>query len=72
MNLPEMSRSDIEKLIHEWIIGQNAQRDRQIISRRLFDGVTFEKLAEEFDLSVRCTKNIVYKAQNKIFKHLPG
>ena len=72
MTLPDLSRSDIELLIHEWIIGQNAERDRQILRRRLFDGITFERLAEEFDLSVRCTKQIVYKGQNKIFRHIPG
>lgn len=70
--MPEISRSQIEELLYEWIIGRNAERDRAILRRRLFDGVTFERLAEEFDLSVRCTKQIVYKGQNKIFKHFPG
>ena len=64
------SRSEINALIDEWIIGKNAERDRAIIRRRLFDGITFEKLAEEFDLSVRQTKNIVYKTEEKIFSHL--
>lgn len=63
------SRSEINALIDEWIIGKNAERDRAIIRRRLFDGITFEKLAEEFDLSVRQTKNIVYKTEKKIFSH---
>ena len=70
--LPEISRSDIEKLLEEWIIGRNAERDRAILRRRLFDGITYERLAEEFDLSVRCTKQIVYKGQDKIFRHIPG
>lgn len=64
------SRSEINALVDEWIIGKNAERDRAIIRRRLFDGITFEKLAEEFDLSVRQTKNIVYKTEEKIFSHL--
>jgi len=63
------SRSEINALIDEWIIGKNAERDRAIIRRRLFDGITFERLAEEFDLSVRQTKNIVYKTEKKIFSH---
>ncbi len=67
INLP---RSQIEDLINEWIIGKNSERDRAIIRRRLFDGITFEKLAEEFDLSVRQTKTIVYKTERKIFSHL--
>ena len=69
---PELSRSQIEELLYEWIIGKNAERDRAILRRRLFDGITYERLAEEFDLSVRCTKQIVYKGQEKIFKHIPG
>lgn len=70
MNLPEVSRSEIERLMHEWMIGPNAERDRAILARRLFDGITFERLAEEFDLSVRQTKTIVYNGQARIFTHL--
>lgn len=69
---PDLCRSDIEKLLHEWIIGRNAERDRAILRRRLFDGITYERLAEEFDLSVRQTKTIVYRGQDRIFKRLPG
>lgn len=65
-----LCRSDIELLIYEWIIGPNAERDRAILARRLFDGITFERLAEEFDISVRSAKTIVYKGQNRIFEHL--
>lgn len=61
------SRSELDKLIDEWILGRNAERDRKILKRRLFDGVTYERLAEEFDLSVRQVKNIVYKGEDIIF-----
>ena len=66
----ELTRSEIEFLISEYIVGQNAERDRQIIARRLIDGICFDPLSEEFGLSVRQIKNIVYKCENKIFKHL--
>lgn len=66
----KLSRSEIESLIDEWIIGRNAQRDRQIIKRRLIDGICFEPLAEEFELSVRQVKNIVYKSERIIFTHI--
>ena len=66
----KLSRSDIESLIDEWIIGRNAQRDRKIIKRRLIDGICFEPLAEEFELSVRQVKNIVYKTESIIFSHI--
>lgn len=72
MTLPELSRSDIERLMHEWIIGPHAQRDRAILARRLLDGITYERLAEEFDLSVRCVKTVVYKGQERIYRHIQG
>lgn len=65
-----LSRFEINRTIDNYIIGKNAERNRAIIRRRLFDGITFEKLAEEFDLSVRQTKNIVYKCERIIFSHL--
>lgn len=66
----DISRSELEHLIDEWIIGKNSERDRKILKRRLLDGICYEPLAEEFDLSVQQIKNIVYRSQNKLFKHL--
>ena len=63
-NIP---RPVIEHLIDDWIL---KERDRQILKRRLLDGVCFEPLAEEFDLSVSQVKRIVYKGSDKIFSHL--
>lgn len=66
----DLSRSELESLIDEWIIGRNAERDRKILKRRLIDGITYENLAEEFDLSVRQLKNIIYKAEDRLFSHI--
>ena len=66
----DLPRSAIEHLIDEWIIGRNSERDRAILKRRLLDGVRYESLAEEFDLSVRQTKNIVYRSEMRLFKHI--
>ena len=63
----EYTNSQIRELIAEWI---HNERDRRILERRLIDGITFDRLAEEFDMSVRQTKSIVYKAQEQLFKHL--
>ena len=65
-----ISRSELEHLIDEWIIGKNSERDRKILKRRLLEGLCYEPLAEEFDLSVQQIKNIIYKSQDKLFKHL--
>lgn len=63
----EYTNSQITALIDEYV---HKERDRALLKRRLIDGVVFEKLAEEFDLSVRQTKTIVYKAQEQLFKHV--
>ena len=62
--------TEIESAIDEWIVGKNAQRNRNILKSRLINGLTFEELSEEYDMSVRQIQNIVYKSQEKIFKHL--
>lgn len=66
----DYSRTEISEAIDEWIIGKNAYRDREILKARLIEGHTFERLAEDFDMSPVQVKRIVYKAQEKLFKHL--
>ncbi len=61
------SRSEIEHLIDEWIFNE---RNRKILKRRLCDGVTYERLAEEFELSTQQIKSIVYKSQDVLSCHL--
>lgn len=68
----EISRSEVEKLIDEWTIGKNAKRDREILKLRLLDGLTYEKIAEKKEMSVRQIKNIVYKRQEVVFRHAGG
>ena len=66
----DLSRTEIEFAIDEWIVGKNAERDRKVIRRRLIDGVTFERLAEENELSVSQAKRIVWKWSEIVFQHL--
>lgn len=67
MKFENLSNSDLNTLINQWI---RSKRNRSILRKRLIDGVTYEQLAEEFDLSVRQTKNIVYKCEDMIFRHI--
>lgn len=62
-----LSRSEWENLIDEYIF---KERDRAILKRRLLDGICYEPLAEEFDLSVQQVKTVVYKATEKLIKHI--
>ena len=60
-----LSTSEVAHLIDEWVF---SERDRAILKRRLIDGVKYEPLAEEFNLSVRQTKAIVSKWKDALKK----
>lgn len=62
--IPDLSRPEIENLIDLWIF---SERDRKILKRRLLDGIIYERLSEEFDLSVRQIKTIVKKGEERLF-----
>lgn len=65
------SKNDIEFVIDQWIIcRRNAERDRAILKRVLFDGTSYERVAEEFGLTPRRVSDIVYEAEEIMFKHL--
>jgi len=67
MNLDDITNSEIDRLINEYI---HSERDRKILHRRLIDGICYEPLADEMGMSVRQIKNIVYKAEIRLFRHL--
>ena len=62
-----LSRSELQYLIDQWIFNE---RHRLILSDRLFNGATYERLAEKYGLSTQQVKNIVYKAMDRLEKHL--
>lgn len=62
-----MSRTELSAIIDDWIF---SDRDRSILKARLLDGMTYDALADHFDMSVRQIKRIVYKGEDRIFKHL--
>lgn len=49
----------VNKYIH-------SERNRKILIRRYIDGIRFEQLAEEFDLTPRQVSRIVHKYGDKI------
>lgn len=65
--MKEYTNSQIASIIDEHI---HSERDRAILKRRLIDGVCYEPLAEEFDLSAVQVKRIIYREQNRILKYL--
>ena len=63
----DLSRNEIEYLINQFIF---SKRDRLILQERLIEGYTYEKISEEFNLSVSQTKNIIRKNKEIVFRHI--
>ena len=64
MKINDYTNSAVIEAINEKI---HSERNRAILKRRFVDGICFEPLAEEFNLSVRQVKNIVYKSEKLLF-----
>ena len=63
----EYTNSKISEVIDEYI---HSQRDRSILKSRYIDGLTQEALSEKYELSVKRIRDIIYKSEVIIFKHL--
>ena len=66
----EYVNSHLSELVNEYV---HSERDRKIILRRMIDGLTFDELSTEFNISDRQIKRIVYKNMDAILlKHTNG
>lgn len=63
----DLSRSEWENLVDEWIFNE---LHRAMLKRNLLDGRTYEQIAEEFDMSTRQVARLIPKLQEKLFKHI--
>ena len=63
----EISNADISAAIELWV---KSSRNREIMHDRLIKGMTYEKIAEKHDMSVRYIKTLIYRQEDVIFKHI--
>lgn len=68
-NLDNITNSQINAAIEEYC---HSKRDRELLKSRYIDGLTYEALAERYDLSVTQTKRIVYKEGDKVLNKISG
>ena len=61
----EYSNSRMRQLIEEFV---HSERDRGVLRRRFIDGITIERIAEEFEMSPRQIRNIVHKHEPILLK----
>lgn len=69
--LKKNSRSEWVNIINEWVLGRNAQRDRDILIRCVVDGsITYERIAGEYAIEKRQVDRIVKKRINELIPHI--
>lgn len=73
--LTEISKSalaatELGKLIDETIIGRNAERNRKVCKRVFLDGIPYERVAEEFDLSRSQVERVIRTGYTRIKNHI--
>lgn len=64
--IPDLSRDQITYLIYQFIF---SRRDREMLIDRLLDGMTYDQLAEKYDMSVRQVRNIIHRNKEIVFQH---
>ena len=63
----EHGRQEYECVINEWV---RNQRDRIALKRKYLDGLSYEAIAEELDISRRTVQNIVSRWKHVVESHL--
>lgn len=62
----EYTNSRVREIINEYI---HDARGREIMTDRLVNNITIERLSEKYDLSVSQIKRIIQKNSREIFRH---
>lgn len=70
MDIQGIKRTTIEAVVNEYVVGFKATRNRKLLILRWCDGLTYEELAEEMDMSVSQVKKITYDYEKVLCKHL--
>lgn len=63
----EHGRQDYERVIDLWV---RSERDRRALKRKYLDGICYERIAEELDISRRTVQNIVTRWKKVIEQKL--
>ena len=63
----EYRNSQVKRLIDEWI---HDERHRRILADRLIRGLTYEEISDRNHMSVSQVKRIIYKGQDRVFRHM--
>lgn len=62
-----LKATELASLIDEWVVGNHAERDREILKAKLIHGRSIYQLSDQFDLSQTQIKNILRKREKEFF-----
>lgn len=65
--MKKYTNPQMDMVIDDYI---HSERDRNILKRKLLDGITYEQLAEDFKLDDSTVKRIVGRHKKTILEHL--
>lgn len=60
-------RYELEDIIDRWVFDEDA---RKILKRKLFDNISFERIAEEIGISAKTAQNKYYKGIQAVIGNL--
>jgi hypothetical protein len=62
----DVPNSKLRAMIDEWI---HSSRERDMLKDHLIDGMTYEQMAEKYDISVRWMKHLMCEDMRKLISH---
>ena len=69
MNKPNLPWPVVSRLIDTWIWNE---RNRAMLKDKMYNGPSFEMLAEKNHVSVQRAKEIVKESKAELFSHIPS
>lgn len=66
----DLTNSQLTNIIDEYVRGFKADRNKSMLKSKLITGMTYEEVAEEYDMSVRQVKYIISNTLQTIVTHL--
>lgn len=65
--IPDLPNSKRIELINEYI---HNKKHRAALKLRLVEGMTYEEIAEQLDMSTQQIKTIIYRGIDKLIRHI--
>lgn len=65
-SISDYSKTELEGLIDEWVVGRNSKRNKRIIKDRLIKGLMIKELADKYKISQTRIKTVIRTFRHKV------